>query len=133
MARIEIRDEDELYRRIQGRHVYPDGEIRSNAFKRSQRPDRQPSVDIARLTTEDECLARAPGSGWGIAVLTAADVRSIPPLDVVHDPIDADPNSGRPANPSHAYIDWLPDDEHGMEFCDRLGQRSKLHRRPERR
>jgi hypothetical protein len=133
MDRIEIHDDDDLYRRIQGRQVYPNGEIKSNAFKRSQRPERQPSVDVARLTTEDESFARAPAPGWGIATLTAGDVRSIPPLDVVHDPIEADPRSGQEANPAHAYIDWLPDDERGMEFCDRLAQKSRLLRRPERR
>ena len=132
MERLEIQDEDDLYRRILGRHVYPDGQIKSNAFKRSGRPERQPSVDVARRTTEEECVARAPGPGWGMAVLTAGDVRSIPPLDVIHDPVEPDPAAGLP-NPAHAYIHWLADDERGMELCDRLAVKSRLLRRPEKR
>jgi hypothetical protein len=131
MQPIHIDDDENLYRRIRKRNRYADGTIKSNAFKRNaEHPDPQPSVDVASLTTEDECISRAPELGWGLAVITARDVRSVPPLDVMHDPIEGDLEAGIPANPAHAYIHDIPDEPNGLALCDQLAQKARLLREP---
>ena len=56
-------------------------------------PDPEPSVDLARLTTLDECQARRPGCGIG-------KIEARVPLDlgfaVLHRPL--------PDNPAHAVL-----------------------------
>ncbi len=73
----EIADDDELYRRLAPGHVDPDGSVNSAAFKVRGRPDLHISVDLARLTTPEVALARAPRSGFGLGVLVARVPRSL--------------------------------------------------------
>jgi hypothetical protein len=125
-----ISDPEVLWRRVPFNRVDRDGNVKSSAFKRNERPEPQPSVEIASMTTEEDCIGRAPNSTWGIAWLTAGDIRSIPPLDVIHDPLEADPSTGVSANPAHAYISTLPDDEHGMQYSSQLAEKCQIHRAP---
>jgi hypothetical protein len=92
----EIADDDELYRRLAPDHVNADGTVNSAAFKRRGQPDPQVSVDLARLTTRDEILARAPRPGFGLGVLVARAPRALG-LTVRHDPL--------PGNPAHSLIE----------------------------
>jgi hypothetical protein len=93
---VEIADADELYRRVLPFHLRADGTVSSSAFKdRRGKPDTHISVDIATLTTIDECLARSPGMGAGVASLRAGDARTLM-FAVRHDPL--------PDNPAHASI-----------------------------
>jgi len=85
----EIKDEDELYRRIHPTHVI-NGKISSAAFKQRQ-PDL--SVDIARLTTPERTLSYYPD--YGLGSLAAGFFRNLK-LEVYHAPI--------PSNYSHAIV-----------------------------
>ena len=73
----------------------PDGTVNSNAFKRDGRPDPEISVDLARLTTESESLARAPSPQFRLGRLRVGDVRALN-LTVTHMPTED--------NPSHCVI-----------------------------
>jgi len=94
---VQISDGDFLYRRLApgSSHINPDGTVASNAFKRDGRPDPEISVDLARLTTETEALARAPSSQFRLGVLEAGEVRALG-LTLVHAPTED--------NPSHSLI-----------------------------
>lgn len=98
---MEIGDDDELYRRIAFDDVTA-GQLNRGAF--SLRPDEAYlSVEVARLTTIEECLARPqpPRLDLGLAVVRAGDVRALG-LTVVHDPL-SDDNPAR-SNAAHARI-----------------------------
>ena len=74
----------------------------SAAFKVRGRPDPQISVDLARLTTPQATLVRAPRPGFGLGVLVARDPRSLG-LTVRHHPL--------PDNAAHSLIEGQrPDD-----------------------
>ena len=98
---LEIKDEDELYRRLAPDWV-TNGEVNSAAFKEGGRPrsgtpvDLRISVDLARETTPQDSVARAERDGFGLGALTAAEPRSHD-LTVVHKPIQG--------NYSHSSID----------------------------
>jgi hypothetical protein len=57
---MEIEDEDLLYRRLARHQVNPDGTVNSSAFKRGKGYDHEISVDVARLTSRQESIDRAP-------------------------------------------------------------------------
>ena len=62
-----IEDDDGLYRRLSPDQMYPDGTVNSNAFKSGGKPDASISVDLAKLTTAQDALARG-GNRPGFAV-----------------------------------------------------------------
>src|SRR5690242_2711206 len=87
---------DELLRWLAPRgHVHEDGTVLSNAYKRNGKPDPDISVDLGRLTTPAETVARAlqPGSGVGI-VQAAVPLQA--GLEVIHTPL--------PENYAHSSI-----------------------------
>lgn len=97
----DISDDDVLYRRIAFEDVTGDV-LNRGAF--SLRPGEDYlSVDLARLTSVAECLARPrpPRPDLGLAALRVGDVRALN-LIVVHDPIIGD--SPETSNPAHARI-----------------------------
>jgi hypothetical protein len=91
-----IADDDALYRRLAPGHVDPDGSVNSAAFKLRGRPDFSISVDLAKRTTPEEALARAPRPEFGLGVLLARDARALG-FSVRPNPL--------PDNPAHALIE----------------------------
>jgi hypothetical protein len=72
-------------------HLNPDGTPNSNAFKLAGKPDPEPSVDLASLTTEAECLGRAGNRpGFRLGRLNVSELRAHG-FEVEHRPTDADP------------------------------------------
>jgi hypothetical protein len=63
----EIVPDDELHRRVVSFNVKPDNTINASAFKlrRPKRPDPEISVDLARMTTAEQCLAVGGIPGLG--------------------------------------------------------------------
>jgi hypothetical protein len=92
---VEIADDDFLYRRLAPDHMNPDGTVNSNAFKRNGHPDPEPSVELERLTSAAEALARAPSPQFRLGRLRAGDVRALG-LAVSHAPTED--------NPAHSLI-----------------------------
>ena len=87
-----IGDDDRLYRRLSWAHVNDDGTVNSAAYKtpsshrqRLGEYDPSISVDLARLTTLEDALGRAPRPGGGIGELVAVEVRTLS-FTVRHDP-----------------------------------------------
>jgi hypothetical protein len=70
---IEFRPEDELYKRL-APELCKDGLPTSGVYRLNKKPDPAPSLDLARLTTPDKVLSKAPKQGFGLGVLTVADV-----------------------------------------------------------
>jgi hypothetical protein len=111
---VAVADADELYRRIVHYFVLDDGRVSSAAFKdRRGKPDPSISVDIARLTTPEACLAHAPNASFRLGGLLAAAPRALG-FDVRHDP--------EPDNYSHALI--LGDNSAAK--CRRLAEQTRL-------
>jgi hypothetical protein len=111
----QIADDDLLYRRLAPFHIKPDGSVSSAAFKLRGRPDPGVSVDLARLTTPQATLARAPRPGFGLGVPVAGGPRALN-LTVHHDPL--------PDNPAHAMIEGQrPDDRQAPR---RLAEMSRV-------
>jgi hypothetical protein len=108
-----IADDDDLYRRLAPDHIQPDGTVNSNAFKWGGRPDQSISVDLARLTSSDEALTRAPRPGCGLGLLKAGVARSLG-FSVRHNPL--------PDNPSHALIEG----ENTRETCRALARATSV-------
>jgi hypothetical protein len=79
-----------LYRRfILASHVRRNGTLSSGVYMRSDgKVDALASVELGRLTTIQDLLARAPnkGVGYGVAALTVGDARGLH-LTVVPDPL----------------------------------------------
>jgi hypothetical protein len=125
MENVPVFDTDVLYRHLHQQHVDRHGNVRSNAYKYNRIPQSEPSVDLAKLTTPEESLARRKPD-WGLGTLTAADVRAIDDLDVRHDPLAGDPAAGIPPNPAHAVIETLPDSTEGLHYCDELASRTTV-------
>jgi hypothetical protein len=92
---MEIEDEDLLYRRLARHQVNPDGTVNSSAFKRGKGYDHEISVDVARLTSRQESIDRAPRAGFQLGEVTAKHPRELG-FGVVHSPLAG--------NPSHALI-----------------------------
>jgi hypothetical protein len=76
---VSIGTEDALFRRVCRLCINPDGTVNSAAFKLNSKPDPQPSVDLARLTTPQESLDRAPRADFRLGRLIAG---SLHPLDM---------------------------------------------------
>ncbi|MHB8646741.1 MAG: hypothetical protein ACYDAR_13205 [Thermomicrobiales bacterium] len=74
---VQITDTDELYRRIVDHQIDPAGKVNSSAFKTGTRYDCEISVEIARMTTLEECLLRPPRRIYGIAGVRTAIPRSL--------------------------------------------------------
>jgi hypothetical protein len=98
-----IADDDRLFRRLAWAHLNEDGMVNSAAFKtpssqRRRRGEFDPSisVELARLTTPEETLARAPRPGGGVGVLVAHHPRGLG-FGVRHDP--------QPDNYAHPLIE----------------------------
>ena len=115
----QIADDDLLYRRLAPLHLKPDGTVNSAAFKLRGRPDPQVSVDLARLTTLEVTLGRAPRPGFGLGTLVAGDPRSLG-LGLRHDPV--------PSNPAHALIEGQgPND---IQTARRLAEMTRVLVKP---
>lgn len=92
----EIEGSDGLFRRLHGACVKPDGiTITSATFITDSIPDSQASVDLARLTNEQESVDRADKPGYQLGWLIAQDARA-QGHSVCHDPIKS--------NRSHSLI-----------------------------
>ncbi|HEX5164958.1 MAG TPA: hypothetical protein VFV93_06145 [Thermomicrobiales bacterium] len=118
--------EDDLYRRIVPDNV-TNGELNAGAF--SLRPGEDAlSVDIARLTSVEECLARAGRPDVGLSVLSVGDVVALG-LTVEHDPVVGDAASGIPANYAHARITG----ENSRAIRSKLAKAAVILVSPERR
>src|SRR4051812_3619333 len=106
-----ITDDDWVYRRLAVHNIrQSDGSVHYNAFIRNsdprgrkREPDPDVSVDLARLTTPEQSLARAGRPDHGIGALQAGYPRSLAPglIEVVHTPV-LEPAERR--NPAHASI-----------------------------
>lgn len=85
-----ITDDDVVYRRIFYANTYPPhskkspGAVNSTAFVEYREPMQQISVELARLTTLEDCIGRGQ-PGQGVAALIVTDIRAIG-LDVHHTP-----------------------------------------------
>jgi hypothetical protein len=122
----EIRLDDDLYRRIVPDNV-THGELNAGAF--SLRPGEDSlSVDIARLTSPEECLARAGRTDVGLAVIGVRDVFALG-LTVEHDPVPDDPDAEISANYAHARITG----ENSRSIRSKLAKAAVVLVMPERR
>jgi hypothetical protein len=113
-----IADDEELYRQLAPGHVDPDGAVNSAAFKVRGRPDLHISVDLARLTTPELALDRAPRPGFGLGVLVARIPRSLG-FSVRRDPL--------PDNAAHALIEG----DNDKVKCRILARATRVLIRPE--
>ena len=97
-------------------HVYPgERRVRSVAFKFKDKPDHEISVDLARLTTREESIARARKPGCGLGEMKAAFPRS-KGFAVEHRPVAA--SETHPANYSHSQIEG----QNTKEMCRILAE-----------
>jgi hypothetical protein len=114
---IRVNDEDALSRRFHRDHVRRNGTLSSAVFKKRGTPDTEISVDVARLTTVEETIARANAPGvFGVAQLLARIPRSLS-FDVRHAPLHEDY--------AHALIVGENDDER----CARMSEACVVVRR----
>jgi hypothetical protein len=81
---IELGEQDELYKRLAPPLCDRAGNATSGVYKVNGKPDPQPSVDLARLTTLADVLARGK-PGFGVGVITVKAVKSVG-FQVVHMP-----------------------------------------------
>lgn len=115
---IVIADEDPLNRRIHRDHLRRNGTLSSAAFKKRGTPLTEISVDVARLTTIEDTIARGGAAGsFGVAQLLARVPRSLA-FEVRHTP--------EVNNFSHALIVG----ENNDERCTLLAEASAVVRRP---
>jgi hypothetical protein len=79
IAEVQIELSDLLYRRLAPQsHIKPDGSVASTAYKRSKKvPDSEPSVDLARLSTPEESIARAPKAGYRLGELQVCVIQPL--------------------------------------------------------
>jgi hypothetical protein len=138
MTVVAITPDTVLYRRLAASHVYPDdhrkvekrGKVNSTAFKYDREPQQEISVEIAAMTTIEECANRGKyaGRGHGVGALTVRDVERLG-LRVRHDPVRGDPD--RMDTEAHAVIVR----EGGpitMDDCDRLASITTVVLKPRR-
>ena len=89
--------------------------MNSNAFKLHGKPDPEISVDLARLTTEQESLARAKNPmQTKLGLLLTGHITAIEKMSVHHKPISD--------NPSHSVI--LGNDS--KQKCYLLAEKTKV-------
>lgn len=128
MEAVTIDDGDVLFRRLFYANVYPDhhkkspGKVNSTAFTDHQEPQQSISVEIAKMTTLDECLARGR-KGQGVGALKAGDVRALG-LSIRHDREDSQTNA-------HALIEPMEGDIITMHQCKELASITAVVRKPE--
>jgi hypothetical protein len=92
---VTINDDDQLYRRLHHSHVYDDGTVKRVAYMLDGKPDKEASVDLARLTTIEESVKRGK-PGMGLGVIIAGEPRALG-FQVEHRP--------EPLNYSHSQIE----------------------------
>jgi hypothetical protein len=74
---IEFQDEDELYKRLPP-NLCKDGCPTAGIWRLKGKPDPEPSVDLARLTTPETVLAGAKGRpGFGVGKITIRDAKDL--------------------------------------------------------
>jgi hypothetical protein len=74
---IAIGDEDELYKRLPP-NLCVDGKPTAGIWRLKGKPDPEPSVDLARLTTPETVLAGAKGRpGFGVGKITVKDAKDL--------------------------------------------------------
>lgn len=66
--------------------MYPDGGVKRVAYMLGGKPDRESSVDLARLSTRNESHGRSPSTSYGLGEIETAFPRS-KGLKVEHRPI----------------------------------------------
>ncbi len=116
-ADVKIAENDWLYRRILGIHIKDGDQVSSAAFKnKTKKPDPEPSVDLARLTTPQQCLDLVP-RGMGLIELQAKILLSLG-FAIIHAPV--------PDNSAHCVIRG----GHTMETCRKLAEGSRVRIRP---
>lgn len=121
MTDVEIEDDDLLYCRLAPSHVRPrDGTVNSNAYKFNGKPDSHISVELARMTTAQECAARAGRPGFGTGTLRVEDVRALG-FKVIHD------GEGTPA---HALIEPISG-ENTADLCSQLADITSIEIMPD--
>ncbi len=108
--------EDGLYRRLTAFAVQG-GRVTSAAYKQRGKPDPEPSVDLARLTTPAQCLICGGRPELGIGELPARIPFALH-LSVVHTP--------EPNNNAHCVIKG----EHTKETCRRLAEATTILKSP---
>ena len=107
----EIEDRDQLYRRLHYSHVLRDGRVNRTAFTLNNQPEREISVDLARLTTPEETATRGRAPR-GVGVLEAGYPRSIG-FTIRHNPL----KGGR-----GEYAHCLIEGENDMTKCRLLAE-----------
>ena len=115
---VTIADDDELYRRLHHSQVYADGTVKRIAYMLDGKPEKEASVDLARLTTVEESVKRGK-PGLGLGVIFAADPRALG-FQVVHRP--------EPLNYSHSQIEG----ENSKALCKQLAEKTKIKIPPEK-
>jgi hypothetical protein len=110
MPTITVEDDDFLYRRLAPSHVrHKDGTVNSTAYKFDGKPDQHISVELATMTTAEECAARSGRPGFGTGVLKAREVRALG-FTITHD---------GEGTPSHAVIEPVSG-ENTADLCSQL-------------
>jgi hypothetical protein len=122
----EILPDDDLYRRIVPDNV-THGELNAGAFSLGPGEDSL-SVDLARLTAPEECLARAGRTDVGLAVVSASAIFALG-LSIEHDPVPDDADAGVWANYAHARITG----ENSRSIRSKLAKAAVILVMPERR
>lgn len=100
--RIDVGDDDTLFRRLARHQVNPDGSVNSSAFKRSGVYDTEISVDLEKLTDPRTSVDRAGRAGFRLGQLNAAQPRGLG-FAVEHRPVAG--------NDAHALIMGRNDQE----------------------
>jgi hypothetical protein len=75
---IEFKEEDDLYKRLPPTLCDCDGNPTAGIWRLKKKPDPEPSVDLARLTTPEAVLAGARGRpGFGVGKITVKDANEL--------------------------------------------------------
>ena len=129
MGEVTIGDSDLLYRRLFYTNVNAPhskrraGEVNSTAYIEYDDPLQRISVELAKLTTLEDCMSRGE-PGQGVGVLRVGDVRALG-LRVEHTPEDGD---------TEAHCDILPGEGKTIESpdCKNLSRKTKVKVAPQR-
>lgn len=113
-----IYDEDQLYRRLHRDHIYEDGSVKRIAYMLDGKPEKEASVDLARLTTAEESVNRKK-PGLGLGVIIAREPRTLG-FQVEHRP--------EPSNCSHSQIEG----ENTRALCKQLAEKTKVIIQPQK-
>ncbi len=113
---VDIEDSDWLFRRLHPACFKKNGALSSTTFKLNGFPEREISVDLARLTNPMESVHRAPRAGFRLGQLQARGPRQLG-FKVIHDPLRY-PEKPECDNESHSLIKG----ENTMELCRELAK-----------